>query len=113
MTEQSALSNFKTARDSNSAHKIGTVWLLPYLITKYNRAAFAYRLTGGNVKNRQQEGEFTTYCHRASYSRETYATENVIAEAGAKFHNLLQTAGMPTDRYRKVLWEKTIWRGSV
>lgn len=104
------LKNIKTACGSKSFHENAAMWLFPHIIGEPIKAALSNRVTD-DERNRQHNEKPTTYCQVVRYLLETYATDDVIAEAKSEITTFKQPASMTTVWYSKVFWEKTLRSG--
>lgn len=108
----SVLDKLKTACDNNSIHKDAATWLFPHFVTEPAKAALPHRMTA-DKRNHQQGDKLTTYCQVINYLLETFATDNIIAEAESDITSFEKPVGTTGTRHFEILFEKALRCGVV
>lgn len=65
------------------------------------------------LHKRQKEGTVTLYCEAVNYFLETYATDDVIAEADDDMMRFTQPSNKSPTEYTEALWNKGFKRDRV
>lgn len=72
---------FKITCDSNKVHEGTAMWTLPNFLKKLVGYTFTSRIRAPSHSNRTVDKKLTSYLAVVNHLLETYATEDIIAEA--------------------------------